>query len=42
VRRRHLHGAEQATTLNAWYDSFRSTAVHGAPRQIRIGAELSF
>jgi hypothetical protein len=35
--------AEQTATLNAWYDSFNGTQrMYGAPRLIRIGAELSF
>jgi len=35
--------AEQTATLNAWYDSFNGVQrFYGSPRQIRIGAELSF
>jgi hypothetical protein len=35
--------AEQTATLNAWYDSFNGVQrFYGAPRQIRIGAELTF
>ena len=35
--------AEQLTALNAWYDSFNGTSrFYGSPRQIRVGAELSF
>jgi carboxypeptidase family protein/TonB-dependent receptor-like protein len=35
--------AEQLTALNAWYDSFNGVSrFYGAPRQIRVGAELSF
>jgi hypothetical protein len=35
--------AEQTTAMNAWYDSFNGVQrFYGAPRLIRIGAELSF
>jgi len=35
--------AEQDRALNAWYDSFNGVQrYYGAPRQIRIGAELNF
>jgi hypothetical protein len=35
--------AEQVNALNTWYDSFNGVQrFYGAPRQIRIGAELSF
>ena len=35
--------AEQTAALNAWYDSFNGVSrFYGAPRQIRVGAELSF
>jgi hypothetical protein len=35
--------AEQLNALNAWYDSFNGVQrFYGAPRQIRVGAELSF
>jgi len=34
---------EQTRALNAWYDSFNGVqAYYGSPRQIRIGAELTF
>jgi Carboxypeptidase regulatory-like domain/TonB dependent receptor-like, beta-barrel/TonB-dependent Receptor Plug Domain len=34
---------EQLTALNAWYDSFNGVSrLYGAPRTIRVGAELSF
>jgi len=34
---------EQLRALNAWYDSFNGVQrMYGSPRQIRIGAELSF
>ena len=35
--------AEQSAALNAWYDSFNGVSrFYGTPRQIRVGAELSF
>jgi hypothetical protein len=35
--------AEQENALNAWYDSFNGVSrFYSAPRQIRVGAELSF